>query len=230
MPSVKPTSVKQSTTTKTTTSKTSAPSSSSAQKKKPVSKTAPVAEAPTKVEAPVQAKVEAPVPEQAPVVSKDETQPEGSLSDEFGAMSNAMTALQKQLRDLQTQFKNLQRRVNKEHRELEKAGKGRRKKGGVAGVDKPKRAPSGFAKPTRLSPELCVFLGIDPSTEMARTAVTKQITTYVKEHNLQNQDNKKIILPDDALGKLLNVPAGETLTYFNLQKFMKVHFKKAGEA
>lgn len=174
--------------------------------------------------------VQEPVQEKQVQVQEQTTETQlPSLSDDFTALFSSMASLQKQFRDLNTQFKNLQRRVNKEHRELEKASKGRRKKGGASG-DKPKRAPSGFAKPTGLSPELCVFLGVEPDTEMARTAVTKQITTYVKENDLQNPENKKIIMPDNKLGKLLNVPNDETLTYFNLQKFMKVHFKKAGEA
>ena len=62
-------------------------------------------------------------------------------------------------------------------------------------------------------------------TKLARTQVTKEITAYIKEHNLQNQENKKIILPDKKLGALLNA-GKEEVTYFNLQKFMKVHFIK----
>jgi upstream activation factor subunit UAF30 len=130
----------------------------------------------------------------------------------------------KQVKDLTMQVKNLQKHVYREQKDLEKAAKGKRKK--VHNGDKPKRAPSGFAKPTKLSPELCEFLGIDPSTEMARTEVTKKITTYVKDNNLQNPEAKKEILPDEKLGKLLNVPNDDKLTYFNLQKYMKVHFMK----
>ena len=133
--------------------------------------------------------------------------------------------MSKQVKDLKAQVKALQKHANKEHKDLEKAAKGKRKKGGNG--DKPKRAPSGFAKPTRLSPELCVFLGVDSDTELARTEVTKKITTYVKEHDLQKPENKKIILPDSKLGGLLNVPSSEILTYFNLQRYMKVHFQKA---
>ena len=59
---------------------------------------------------------------------------------------------------------------------------------------------------------------------ISRTDVTKRITTYCLEHKLQNENDKRIILPNKALTKLLNVPKGETLTYFNLQKYMKVHF------
>lgn len=151
----------------------------------------------------------------------------GSVSDEFAKVMESLNTLSKTLKDLSMQVKNLQKQVGKEHKELEKASKSRKgKKSQNAGGDKPKRAPSGFAKPTKLSTELCSFLGVDNSTEMARTDVTKRITTYVKEHNLQKPENKKQILPDQKLQSLLKVPSGEDLTYFNLQKYMKVHFQK----
>ncbi len=154
-----------------------------------------------------------------------QTSSELSINDEFEKVLTALSDMSKQVKDLKAQVKALQKHANKEHKDLEKAAKGKRKKGGNG--DKPKRAPSGFAKPTRLSPELCVFLGVDSDTELARTEVTKKITTYVKEHDLQKPENKKIILPDSKLGGLLNVPSSEILTYFNLQRYMKVHFQKA---
>ena len=49
---------------------------------------------------------------------------------------------------------------------------------------------------------------------------------YCKEHNLQNFDDKRIILPDKSLQKLLRIKKSDQLTYFNLQKYMKHHFPK----
>ena len=89
-----------------------------------------------------------------------------------------------------------------------------------------KRPPSGFAKPALISDELCCFLGTPSGTEMARTEVTKLITSYIKEHNLQNAANKREIAPDAKLKNLLNINKGDVLTFFNLQKYMKVHFPK----
>ena len=178
----------------------------------------PVVETPV-VETPV---VETPVVE-IPVV--ETTTEEVSVADEFTSLLTALTEVQKHVKSLTTQVRGLQKQVAREHRDLEKASRSRRKR--VVDPNKPKRAPSGFAKPTGLSPELCTFLDVDTDTQLARTDVTKQITTYVKEHELQNPENKKIILPDAKLGSLLNVPSDETLTYFNLQRYMKVHFQKA---
>lgn len=151
------------------------------------------------------------------------------LSEEFDQILEAFAEVNKRVKELMGRVKVLQRRVGREHRDLEKAAKGKRKKNQASG-EKQKRQPSGFAKPTNLSKELCSFLNVDENTQLARTDVTKKITTYVKEHNLQNPKNKKEIKPDSKLGALLKVPKEEVLTYFNLQKYLKHHFQKAQPA
>ena len=65
---------------------------------------------------------------------------------------------------------------------------------------------------------------------MARTEVTRDINTYIRNNKLQDKDNGRQINPDKKLSALLKLPSGETLTYFNLQKFMSPHFAKAGQA
>lgn len=89
-----------------------------------------------------------------------------------------------------------------------------------------KRAPSGFTKPIKLSDELCEFIDKPKGTEMARTEVTKLLSTYVKEHNLQLKEDKRTILPDKKLSKLLKCGKTDTVTYFNLQTWMKPHYIK----
>ena len=88
-----------------------------------------------------------------------------------------------------------------------------------------KSKPSGFEKPTPISDELAVFFGKELGTLMARTEVSKQIHDYVMQQKLQNAANRRIIHPDAKLKQLLNVNNDE-LTYFNLQKYLKFHFKK----
>lgn len=85
---------------------------------------------------------------------------------------------------------------------------------------------SGFEKPTAISDELAKFVGEPVGTMLARTAVSKKIHDYVKSNNLQNPTNRRIIIPDAKLKKLLKTSATDELSYFNLQKFLKVHFKK----
>ena len=85
---------------------------------------------------------------------------------------------------------------------------------------------SGFEKPTAISDELAKFVGEPIGTMLARTAVSKKIHEYVKSNNLQNPNNRRIITPDAKLKKLLKTTGTEELSYFNLQKYLKVHFKK----
>lgn len=94
----------------------------------------------------------------------------------------------------------------------------------------PKKDPSGFARPQKVSLELTQFLGMQPDQEIARTEVTKQIVKYIQENKLQNPENKREILLNPALKKLLNVEG--PITFFQLQIYMKHHFpsKKSGDA
>jgi chromatin remodeling complex protein RSC6 len=124
---------------------------------------------------------------------------------------------------LQSDVKRLQKSVQRHIRDNSKRNRRRKNQSG----DKPKRAPSGFAKPALISDDLCAFLGKDKGTEMARTEVTKHLTQYIKNNELQDVTNRRKILPDKKLGQLLKVGDEDEVTYFNLQKYMKVHFPKS---
>ena len=86
------------------------------------------------------------------------------------------------------------------------------------------RKPSGFAKPTKVTKELCEFMNKEEGTEIARTEVTKSLIDYIKLNELQNKENTKLILPDDKLKFLLGLNDTDELTFFNLQKYMNKHF------
>ena len=88
------------------------------------------------------------------------------------------------------------------------------------------RKPSGFAKPSKVTKELCNFMNQNEGTEIARTDVTKALIKYIKENKLENEKNSKIIKPDDKLKYLLEINDDQELTYFNIQKYMNKHFVK----
>ena len=83
---------------------------------------------------------------------------------------------------------------------------------------------SAILKGSRLSKELCDFLGKPEDIEMMRTDITKEIYKYIQDNNLQDSENKKLINPDDNLIKLLNLEEKQELTYFNIQTFLNKHF------
>ena len=120
--------------------------------------------------------------------------------------------------DLQNSLRNLEKKANKRFKNYIKQNKKFKNRGN--------KQPSGFAKPTKISKELCDSLDKPNGTEMARTEVTQQLIQYIKDNNLQNNENRKIIKPDEKLTSLLDIDSKETeLTYFNLQSFMNKHFK-----
>lgn len=94
-------------------------------------------------------------------------------------------------------------------------------------ADKPKRKPSGFASPTNVSPDLCVFMGKPVGTLISRTETSKFLSTYITENRLYNEKSKNVILPDENLLHLLGNPPRDTeITYFTIQKYINRHFIK----
>jgi chromatin remodeling complex protein RSC6 len=91
-------------------------------------------------------------------------------------------------------------------------------------ASKPARAPSGFARPSKVTKELCEFMNKEEGTKIARTEVTRALVSYIKSNKLENKENSKLILPDDKLKFLLGVEESDELTYFNIQKYMNKHF------
>ena len=163
----------------------------------------------------------------APPPSPESTSVPTSLSglEELEAQFSAINTRLSELRTLESSLvkdvRVLQKNAMKYLKEVQKKSRRKKKSTDENGV---KRAPSGFAKPALISNELCTFLGKPQGTEMARTEVTKFLTNYIKQHELQDPENRRRIKPDKKLQKLLNTKASDEVTYFNLQKYMKVHF------
>ena len=142
------------------------------------------------------------------------------IKDRFGVFTGMLQDLSTQLTAMRGALKTLERDTTREMRSQEKINAKRKRK-------TTNRKPSGFVKPTLISTELASFLGKPVGTEMARTEVTREINTYIKEHKLQDPTNGRTIIPDAKLKSLLKIKKGDLLTYFNLQKYMSTHFAKA---
>jgi len=88
---------------------------------------------------------------------------------------------------------------------------------------------SGFLKPVKISKEMAKFTGWDAGLPRSRVEVTKFLCNYIKEHELQNPADRRQILADDKLTKLLKYDVKkekEPLTYFRVQTCLKNHFIK----
>ncbi|KAJ1293464.1 hypothetical protein BS78_01G070200 [Paspalum vaginatum] len=80
-----------------------------------------------------------------------------------------------------------------------------------------KKRGGGFTKLCSLSPALQEFVG---ASELARTEVVKKLWAYIRENNLQDQNNKRKILPDERLKKIFNV---NSIDMFQMNKALTKH-------
>ena len=144
---------------------------------------------------------------------------EDNYDQEFATVLEQLAAAQTTLKGLMTTVRQLEKRVARDRKVMQKKMKGRAKR-----VVDPNKPPSGFAKPGPVSDELRAFLKLGPDELIARTEVTKKITEYCKANNLQKAEDKRTINVDGPLKKLLRLKKGDELTFFNLQKYMKVHY------
>uniref|UniRef100_A0A804P7T2 Upstream activation factor subunit spp27 n=1 Tax=Zea mays TaxID=4577 RepID=A0A804P7T2_MAIZE len=80
-----------------------------------------------------------------------------------------------------------------------------------------KKRGGGFTKLCSLSPALQEFVG---ASELARTEVVKKLWAYIRENNLQDQNNRRKILPDERLKKIFNV---NSIDMFQMNKALTKH-------
>ena len=194
-------------------------SETQAKKKKPVViQTTPVSTTVLPVATtvvPVTAAVATPAPV-ASAATLETTPPVVDAADNvLSNIIDKVNSLAGAIKDIQTNLKVLSKEYDKQQKIIEKAQKKRQNA---------KNSPSGFAKPNKISDELCDFIGVPHGTEKSRTDITRLINAYVKEHNLNKPENKRFILPDTKLKKILNVGDSEEINYFILQKLISHHF------
>ena len=168
----------------------------------------------------------APAKEAAAVTSTTES--EETVFSIFQQIRDRVSAQERELRELRVMLKRAEQVYKREQRlAAQRTSRAMPKRKRARNADPNKqRNPSGIAKPTRISPELAKFLSVEPSALMARTEVIKLIASYIKEHKLENTENRREIVPDKALGRLLGASKSDKVTYFNLQRYMKRHFPK----
>jgi chromatin remodeling complex protein RSC6 len=155
-----------------------------------------------------------------PVAVKEEVKEEvvedkEIVEDVFKVLVDKISSLTTLNKEIQVALKQVSKDYDKLKKIVDKIQKKR---------ENARKSPSGFAKPNKISDELCDFIGVPHGTEKSRTDITRYINSYVKEHNLNKPDNKRIILPDEKLKKILNPKEGDLVTFFVLQRLISHHF------
>jgi len=146
-----------------------------------------------------------------------------SENEESPKLFNKFKTILDSLNNYKSDINNLIQEVKALEKETQKELKSMKKEINKRKINK---KPSGFATPSRISNELCDFMNIDQGSKRARTEVTQYLIQYINDKNLQNENNKRIINPDQKLKSLLDVQENEQVDYFNIQKFMNKHFSK----
>ena len=142
------------------------------------------------------------------------------LDAEAKALTARLLAVRETVSELISEAKRLEKKATRVQKQADKK---RRRKAPVEGEEgKPPRI-SIFQVPTPISPALCAFMSRPSGSLESRSNVTKFITGYVKEFNLKDKHDIKA---DAKLLKLLGLKAEDKLTYFNLQKYLNVHYIK----
>ena len=188
-----------------------------APKAKKEKKTAPkkVAKETAPAPAPVPVEPAAPV---APVTVEAEQPSETPYLEEFSALVAELETTLNTVKTLKSRLQKLEKLVHRDHKANLKKIRGKKRR-----VADPNN-PSGFNKPGPVSAELRKFLGLKKDELISRTDVTKSIHNYCKDHGLQDEADKRNLKPDAPLRKLLKMGKTDELTFFNLQKYMKVHY------
>ncbi|XP_044470012.1 upstream activation factor subunit spp27-like [Mangifera indica] len=114
---------------------------------------------------------------------------------------------------VQTRTTPKEKQRKQEREEDEPTRKEKRQKGGK----------SGFLAPLQLSEALVKFLGTGESS-LSRSDVIKRMWDYIKENNLQDPSDKRIILCDEKLKELFDV---DSFHGFTVTKLLAVHFVKS---
>ena len=202
------------------------------------------------VEAPVEAPIEAQDEAQDEVPVEEQVEEVVSFRQRLETLIKSRTesidAFKREVQEL--------RKLQKEHDHMLKEASKKNKKKAPRDYTKARKA-TGFAGPVTVSKELYDFLvktkavmkdpNFEPKSDeeyknwprisvksgepVARTDVTSHISKYIKEHNLQNPEHKREILPDPVLKKIFTNPTldpqPDTFNYLKLQTYVNHHFR-----
>lgn len=83
-----------------------------------------------------------------------------------------------------------------------------------------RKKPSAFSRPVQVTDELAAITGPGP---MARTEVIKKLWDYIKQHKLQDPNNKRNICPDELLAKVFE--SSDAIDMFKMTSKVSKHIK-----
>ena len=132
-----------------------------------------------------------------------------TLELEFKTLQSTLTTLGKETKTMQDSLKNLQ----KIFKQSEKLNKMKKKRPQVK---------------LSLSKELENFLSVDKGTKLTKAEVMKNVSNYIKEQNLQIQEDKRRFQPNKDLSKLFGIKntKNNNMTFVEINKHVSQHLTR----
>lgn len=126
-----------------------------------------------------------------------------TIEDQFSVIHDSLSNLSSGLKTMQVNLKNLSKTV----KVAEKKSR-----------HKPKSPP----KPMNINKDLATFLKI--STEpISKAQVMKHISTYVKNNNLQVENDRRHFIPNKPLMKIFKMSEPVSMTFVEINKYVSHH-------
>lgn len=146
------------------------------------------------------------------------------MVNQLNSITELLDTLAKTSKALTLEMKSLTKDVNKLR--ISKSGSKKQKR--VLNPDVPRKLGA-LEKPVPITDELSEFLGFEKGEMYSRQQVTQTINKFVKDNDLQNPENRRYILLESEAGlklKTLLRDPDQPLTFFNIQRYLKVHYPK----
>ena len=143
---------------------------------------------------------------------------------QLNTMAELLDTLAKTSKSLTIEMKALTKDVNK----LRVSKVGGKKQKRVVNPDVPRKLGA-LEKPVPITEELAEFLGLTKGEMYSRQQITQGVNKFVKDNDLQNPENRRYILLESEAGlklKALLRDPDQPLTFFNIQRYLKVHYPK----
>ena len=130
-----------------------------------------------------------------------------TLDTLYKGLYDELTVAGKQVRTVQDGFKDM----FKEFKLLDRQNKQKKKRPQV---------------PLTLSKDLENFLSVEHGTKLTKAQVMKNISSYIKEKNLQVQENKRQFIPNKELSKIFKLKKPHSMTFVEINKHVSHHLSK----
>lgn len=135
-----------------------------------------------------------------------------SITNQLGYVCDKLIELNTICRNLEEDVKAIHKNYNREKLRIMKK--------------KPPKKNTKVHLPMKITPILRKFLGLEKGELISKRDAMARISTYVKENNLQIEENKRLFTPDEVLIRLFKLNKSKIyfLTFVEINKYISQHF------